>query len=97
MRRTRNRRRSRERFDAYLEHLNDFDEDRNRWQGTCLRCGTSHDGWPPDTIGGLYRCRRTRAQHRADNTTWLPVAWYARWRVKRNTRLIERREQAPRP
>jgi hypothetical protein len=81
----------RTRFDAYLEHLNDHDED--GWQGTCQQCGTNHDGWPPDTIGGIYRCRRLRAHRRATTTLWFPAAWWYRWRVKRYTTLIERREQ----
>ena len=70
----------------------DYDPETGDWLGTCERCGTSHDGWPPDTIGGIYRCRRTRAQRRADTTRWALVAGYARRRVVRLDRLIRERE-----
>lgn len=36
-------------------------DDFGHWTGTCEACGTSHDGYPPDTVGGLTRCLRARA------------------------------------
>lgn len=38
-------------------------DDHGEWTGTCDRCGTDHDGYPPGTIGGALRCARTRALH----------------------------------
>lgn len=39
----------------------EFDTEGN-WTGTCEDCGTNHEGWPPDTLGGRMRCLRARAQ-----------------------------------
>ena len=30
--------------------------------GTCAECGTSHEGYPPDSIGANLRCLRARAE-----------------------------------
>lgn len=40
--------------------MTDFNEN-GQWTGTCERCGTNHEGYPPDTLGGETRCLRARA------------------------------------
>lgn len=39
----------------------EFDENGD-WTGTCEACSTSHDGYPPDTVGGAIRCVRAQAE-----------------------------------
>jgi hypothetical protein len=36
-------------------------DDAGEWIGTCSKCHTSHDGYPPGTLGGDIRCVRAQA------------------------------------
>lgn len=42
-----------------------FDEAGN-WIGRCGECATSHDGYPPNTMGGRSRCLTARAEALGD-------------------------------
>lgn len=37
-------------------------DDKGDWTGTCEKCGTNHDGYPPGTMGAERRCLRKRMQ-----------------------------------
>lgn len=37
----------------------EFDEN-GEWTGTCEKCGTNHDGYPPGTMGAERRCLRNQ-------------------------------------
>lgn len=37
-------------------------DDEGQWIGTCSKCGTNHEGWPPGTFGGETRCLRAQAE-----------------------------------
>lgn len=39
----------------------EYDE-AGQWVGTCSDCGTSHDGYPPDSFGAQLRCLRLQAE-----------------------------------
>lgn len=45
--------------------MTDLDEF-GQWTGTCDKCGTNHDGHPPETLGGEMRCLRARADRAGD-------------------------------
>jgi hypothetical protein len=36
-------------------------DEHGQWTGTCEKCGTSHDGYEPGTVGGDLRCVRAQA------------------------------------
>lgn len=42
-------------------NTSDYD-DHGHWVGPCLDCGTNHDGYAPDTLGGRVRCLRAQAE-----------------------------------
>lgn len=51
------------------------------WFGPCPDCGTSHDGWSPETFGGSWRCLAAQCDRIADRAgRWWqrPVARRAR-------------------
>lgn len=39
----------------------EYDEN-GQWIGVCSECGTSHDGYPPDSFGAKMRCLRSQAE-----------------------------------
>lgn len=48
-----------------MRDLSEFDE-HGQWIGPCEECGTNHDGYEPESLGGTVRCLRARAEQLGD-------------------------------
>lgn len=56
-----------------------FDPATFEYVGPCSRCGTGHDGHPPETLGGAIRCVEAQARQLGDEDTADRAALVRTW------------------